>query len=133
MESVIGRAVGASLFQTSVYMLEIFNQCSISTMNRSNEISLLSANYQGLNNKENCYNVLNYSKEIKINIACLQDTHLVESMENLLKIYWDGEVYLNCCRSNARGIAKMIKIEKKTLKVIYWSWILHSKIQNFKL
>ena len=43
-----------------VYMLERFNQCSISTVNPSNKISLLSANCRGLNNKEKRYDVLNY-------------------------------------------------------------------------
>ena len=46
-------------------------------MNPSNEISLLLANSRGLNNKEKPYDILNYIKEMKINIACLQDTHLV--------------------------------------------------------
>ena len=68
-------------------MLERFNQCSISIVNPSNEISLLSANCRGLNNKKKRYDVLTYIKEMKINIACLQDTHLVESMENVLKNY----------------------------------------------
>ena len=104
-------------------MLERFNQCSISIVNPSNEISLLSANCRGLNNKKKRYDVLTYIKEMKINIACLQDTHLVESMENVLKNYWDGKVFLNCRRSNARGVAillsnnfeyKVIKTEKDT-------------------
>ena len=60
-------------------------------------------------------------KEARINIACLQDTNLVESMESVVKHDWDGEVFLINSRSNARGVAiliskyfeyKVIKIEK---------------------
>ena len=86
-----------------------------------NQITLLSANCRALNNKEKQYDILNYIKEARINVACLQDTHLVESMESVVKHDWDGEVYLNGSRSNARGVAilisknfeyKVIKIEK---------------------
>ena len=82
---------------------------------------MLSANCQGLNNKGKRYDVLNYIKEANVNIACLQDTHLIESMESTVKNEWDGEVYLNGHRSNARGVAilisnnfeyEVIKIEK---------------------
>ena len=64
-------------------------------------------------------------------------THLEESMENLLKNYWVGEVFLNCHRGHARRVAillsnnfKYVFKTEKTLKVIYWSWILQSNIQN---
>ena len=73
-----------------------------------NQITLLSVNCRGLNNKEKQYDILNYIKEATINIACLQDTHLVESMESVVKHDWDGEVYLNGSRSNARGVAILI-------------------------
>ena len=64
---------------------------------------MLSVNCQGLNNNEKQYGILNYIKEAGINIPCLQDTHLVESMESIVKNEWDGEVYLNGIRINARG------------------------------
>ena len=70
--------------------------------------TLLSANCRVLNNKEKRYDILNYIQEARINIACLQDTHLVESMESVVKHDWDGDVYLNGSRSNARGVAILI-------------------------
>ena len=72
------------------------------------QIVVLSANCQGLNNKVKRYDVLNYIKEAGVNIACLQDTHLLKSMESIVKNEWNGEVYLHGVRSNARGVAILI-------------------------
>ena len=44
-----------------------------------NSIKVLSINCQRLRNTQKQGNILTYFKEKKINIACLRDTHLLES------------------------------------------------------
>ena len=50
-----------------------------SKMHVQNSIKVLSANCQGLRNQEKKIDVLTYFKENKVNILCLQDTHLIEN------------------------------------------------------
>ena len=49
--------------------------------------------------------VINYLKNTKADIICLQDTHLTESDTAEVKDIWDGEFILHGRRHNARGVA----------------------------
>ena len=49
--------------------------------------------------------VINYLKNTKADIICLQDTHLTESDMAEVKDIWDGEFILHGRRHNARGVA----------------------------
>ena len=70
-----------------------------------NKIKVLSANCRGLKDKFKRYDVLNYLKDSNADIICLQDTHLMESVEVEFKKYWDGTYILHGERHNARGVA----------------------------
>ena len=82
-----------------------------------NNIKVLSANCQGLRNHEKRFDVLSYFKEEKVNILCLQDTHLIESDIKALKTIWDGDIYLSGNKTNSRGVAVLLSsdFEHKTI------------------
>ena len=71
-------------------------------------LKILSLNCRGLRNKTKRYDVMNYLKNLKAEIICLQDTHLTESDWNDCRNLWDGEVILHGERTNARGVAILI-------------------------
>ena len=73
-----------------------------------NSIKVLSANCQGLRNTQKLDDILTYLKEKKINIACLQDTHLLESDIPLLKKFWKGDIFISGHKSNSRGVAILL-------------------------
>ena len=51
---------------------------------------------------------MSYFKETKVNILCLQDTHLIESDIMTLKKQWDGDVLLSGSKTNSRGVAVLL-------------------------
>ena len=73
-----------------------------------NNIKVLSANCQGLRNREKRLDVITYFKETKANILCLQDTHLIESDIAALKTIWDGDIYISGSKTNSRGVAVLL-------------------------
>ena len=75
-------------------------------MHSLSSIKVLSANCQGLRNTEK-RNVLNFLKETKASIVCLQDTHLIEEDLNLVNKIWH-KCYLHGTRTNSRGVAVLI-------------------------
>ena len=84
-------------------------------------IKVLSANCQGLQNKNKMADVLKYMKEKRPNILCLQDTHWTPGDEKFIKQHWDGEVIIHGVRKNARGVGilfdknfqyEIMKVEK---------------------
>ena len=70
-------------------------------------ITVLSANCQGLRTYEKRVDVLNYMKEKGASIVCLQDTHLTEKEINSVKQIWP-DCYLNGVRNNSRGVAILL-------------------------
>ena len=74
-----------------------------------NELSILSANCQGLRNMKKCTDVLNYFQNLNSSIICLQDTHWTEKDLKLLNKLWQGHILINEHRSNARWVAIMLK------------------------
>ena len=73
-----------------------------------NNVKVLSANCQGLRNHEKRFDVLSYFKETKVNILCLQDTHLIETDIITLKKQWDGDIFLSGSKTNSRGVAILL-------------------------
>ena len=69
------------------------------------QIVVLSANCQGLQDHKKAYDVLHYYKDIKPDILCLQDTHWVSEDESRIRSIWGNECFLNGCKTNARGVA----------------------------
>ena len=72
------------------------------------KLKILSANCRGLQDRKKRTDVLNYYKEKKPNILCLQDTHLIDKDLSSIKDIWGHEAILNGTRSNARGVAILL-------------------------
>ena len=68
-------------------------------------IKVLSATCQGLQNIKKRIDVLSYFKETNANIICLQDTHLIDDDIMTVKELWNNDVYLNGGKTNSRGVA----------------------------
>ena len=73
-------------------------QKSMSTI--KNSITVLSANCRGLQNYQKRIDVLNYFKETKSNIVCVQDTHWIENDEASLNKTLVNKCYINGNRTN---------------------------------
>ena len=78
-------------------------ESDVLTNGSSNNIKVLSANCQGLQNVQKRRDVLTYFKESKAKIVCLQDTHW--TTKNLLKVkkIWGNNCFINGSRTNSRG------------------------------
>ena len=74
-----------------------------------NNIVVLSANCQGLQNLQKRRDVLMYFKETNANIVCLQDTHWVEKDFNTVKAIWGHECFISGSKTNSRGVAILLK------------------------
>lgn len=68
-------------------------------------IKVLSANCQGLGSMEKRLDVLNYLKEKKCDIYCLQDTHTTKTSERFFRSQWNNECLFSSGTSNSRGVA----------------------------
>ena len=77
-------------------------------MSCSNDIVVSSVNTRGLRNRDKMKDVLNYLYNSEGNIYCLQDTHWL-SQENNISQFWDGEFIINGNKTNARGVAFLLK------------------------
>ena len=77
-------------------------------MSQGEELVVLSANCQGLQDRKKRQDVINYFGQTNASIICLQDTHWTESDESIVKFMWKGECFLNGKSSNSRGVAILI-------------------------
>lgn len=68
----------------------------------------LSWNVKGLGNSAKKRKILAFLKENKINLAYLQETHLLSSAHDYLKSKWFGKVYCSTFTSSSRGGAILI-------------------------
>ena len=70
-------------------------------------ISVSSANVRGLglHSTFKATDVLNYYKDRKFDIVCLQDTHWTKKDETKIKNIWGGNCLINGKKTNARGVA----------------------------
>ena len=71
-------------------------------------VKIISANCRGLQSKQKRYDVINYMKSKKVDILCLQDTHLKNEDEYNLKTMWNGDVILHGIHTNSRGVAILL-------------------------
>ena len=77
-------------------------------MSAGEELVVLSANCQGLQNKYKRRDVIDYLSNTKAGIICLQDTHWTSKDENTVRSMWKGECILNGESSNSRGVAVLL-------------------------
>ena len=78
------------------------------TMTQAEELMVLSANCQGLQNKNKRHDILHYFSQTNAAIICLQDTHWTDSDESFVKTIWKGECFLSGKTSNSRGVAILL-------------------------
>ena len=69
---------------------------------------VLSANCQGLRNKEKCQDVISYMKDKRAQMICLQDTHWLEQDTEKIRAIWGNEVIICEGKSNSRGVAVLL-------------------------
>ena len=72
------------------------------------EVTIASINCQGLGGKEKRKDVLNYLKQKKFAIYCLQDTHFTEKEENYIRAQWGYECFFSSHNSQSRGVAILL-------------------------
>ena len=77
-------------------------------MSEGEELLVLSANCQGLQNKLKRMDVLDYLGKTNASIICLQDIHWTSNDESIVRSMWKGDVILNCESSNSRGVAILL-------------------------
>ena len=84
-------------------------QCWVEMSASNNCIVVLSANCQGLRDLKKRADVVNYFKDAKANIICLQDTHLMENDSKDFHTIWEDLFYIHGQKSNSRGVAILIR------------------------
>ena len=77
-------------------------------MSQGEELLVLSANCQGLQNKQKRMDVLDYLGKTNASIICLQDIHWASNDESIVRSMWKGDVILNGESSNSRGVAILL-------------------------
>ena len=80
---------------------------------------VLLVNCQGLRTLSKRIDVINYLKDKKPDILCLQDTHWLSTDIKEIKKIWEGECILNGNRPNSRGVAILLgeNFEYKTSEI----------------
>ena len=64
-------------------------------MSQGEELLVLSANCQGLQNRLKLTDVIDYLGKTNASIICLQDTHWTSKDEPILRAMWKGDLILN--------------------------------------
>ena len=67
-------------------------------------IRIMSLNCRGLGNTQKRKDVLNYLRQKKFSIYCLQDTHFTKDIENRIRSEWGYKTYFSHGKSDARGV-----------------------------
>ena len=75
----------------------------------SSDVGVLSANCQGLRDKNKCCDVLNYLENLNASVFCLQDTHWTDYDAKRLKSIWKGDCIIAGSKTNSRGVAILLK------------------------
>ena len=68
-------------------------------------IKIATVNCQGLSTPSKRKDVLNYYKNKKYSILCLQDTHFIQDLEPYIEAQWGYKCVFNSYASNSRGVA----------------------------
>lgn len=77
-------------------------------MDKENQLKILTVNCQGLEETNKRKDVLNHLKAKNYDIYFIQDTHFVNTNENLIQTQWGYKVYFNSYISNSRGAAILL-------------------------
>lgn len=77
-------------------------------MDKENHLRILTVNCQGLGETSKRKDVLNHLKAKHYNIYFIQDTHFVNTNENLIQTQWVYTVFFNSYKSNSRGVAILL-------------------------
>jgi exonuclease III len=72
------------------------------------KITFCTLNCQGLGSNEKRKDVLNFLKQKKYSIYCIQDTHFIEKDEVYIRSQWGYECYFSSHTSNSRGVAILL-------------------------
>ena len=75
----------------------------------SSDVGVLSANCQGLRDKNKCCNVLNYLENLNASVFCLQDMRWTDYDAKRLKSIWKGDCIIAGSKTNSRGVAILLK------------------------
>ena len=86
---------------------------------KGKELLVVSANCQGLQNKQKRCDVIDYFEKLNASIICFQDTHWTSKDEQMVKSLWKGDCILNGNSSNSRGVAILLNtnFEYKILSI----------------
>ena len=74
----------------------------------SDVVRMISANIRGLRQQFKRNDIFDYIKNLKSDIICLQETHLVQKDLNTLTREWNIDYYLAGNSTNSRGVAIML-------------------------
>ena len=72
------------------------------------QVTIASLNCQGLGGKGKRKDVLNFLKQKKYSIYCIQDTHFVKKEETFIRTQWGFECIFNSYNSQSRGVAILL-------------------------
>ena len=70
----------------------------------SENISIATVSCQGLATPSKRQDVLNYLKQKRYSIVCLQDTHFISECEPYIASQWGYKCVFNSYKSNSRGV-----------------------------
>ena len=85
-------------------------------------IQIESINCRGLRDRNKRLDILEKAKEVKINILCLQETHIIDTDINQLKQDWNIEYFISGKETNSGGV--LIAIDKN------FEYKIHDKINS---
>lgn len=74
----------------------------------TNIFKIASMNVQGIGDKAKRKDVLNYLRNKKYNIYCLQDTHFTDKEIKIIRSQWGYECFFSNFNSQSRGVAILI-------------------------
>ena len=92
-------------FREEFYLCSVAFRRVLPYLSKGEQLLVLSANCQGLQNREKRVDVLNYLSKTNASIICLQDTHWSSKDEPIIRSIWKGDCILNGISSNSRGVA----------------------------
>jgi exonuclease III len=72
------------------------------------QITITSCNVRGINGGNKRRDVLEYLRNMKSNIYCIQDIHCSLLQIPQFKQDWAGDMIISCGTSNSRGVAILI-------------------------
>ena len=73
-------------------------------------IKICSLNCQGLGDIKKRRDVINYLRNLKYSIICLQDTHFTKGIENFVQNERGNKAFLNSYNSRSKGVAILFNI-----------------------